>query len=511
MPLITSKQVWTRQPQTRQQLNPLFSDRLIALVVPGQPEYFGGGLPVISGVGKIVPARAGIAAKAVYNGAGANEVRWPVNLSFSGNYTFSVFSSNEDQIADLQTFYTSGIFTNNIAHGNVISSAIIDNNGSPTITTTASYTPRLISARRRSNQCSVVVDKTASSENVTGTRDQVWTALNVGRDGASNSVGTTNYLIAVWNRYVSDEVLFALSENPWQVFKKKDRRIWIPSAGGGGLSLTGSLTGQGSTLSASATNTEVHALYGVLVGAGSTLSGTATRIYSLTGSLTGQGATLSGSATTLESHAATGALVGAGSTLSATATNTEIHAATGSLIGAGSTLSGSATHTPVGINASGSLVGQGATLSATATNTEVHICTGALYGQGATLSGALTRVFSASGSLVGAGSTLSATAGNAVAVFSATGSLVGQGSTLTGSATNTETHAVSGSLAGQGATLSATAALANLHTLSGSLVGGGAILVGYASGPTTALDAPPDAIVTVINKRNRVSVISRRS
>lgn len=91
MPLITSKQVWTRQPQTRQQLNPLFSDRLIALAVPGQPEYFGGGLPVISGVGKIVPARVGIAAKAVYNGAGANEVRWPVNLSFSGDYTL-VFS-----------------------------------------------------------------------------------------------------------------------------------------------------------------------------------------------------------------------------------------------------------------------------------------------------------------------------------------------------------------------------------------------------------------------------------
>ena len=279
----------------------------------------------------------------------------------------------------------------------------------------------------------------------------------------------------------------------------------------GGLSLTGSLTGQGSTLSASATNTEVHAISGTLVGAGATLSGTATRIYSLTGALTGQGATLSGSATTLESHAATGALVGAGSTLSATATNTEIHAATGALVGAGSSVSGTATHTPLGINASGSLVGQGATLSATATNTEVHTCTGALYGQGATLSGALTRVFSASGSLVGAGSTLSATAGNAVAVFSATGSLVGQGSTLTGSATNTETHAVSGSLAGQGATLSATAALANLHTLSGSLVGSGSSLVGYASGPTTAFEASPDAIVTVINKRNRVSVISRRS
>ena len=289
--------------------------------VPGQPEYFGGGLPVIRGVGKIVPALAGIAAKAVYNGAGANEVWWPVDLSFSGDYTFSVFSSNEDQIADLQTFYTSGTFNNFIVHGNASSSALVDNNGSPTITTTASYTPRLISARRRSNQCSVVVDKTASSESVTGTRDQVWTALNVGRDGASNSVGTTNYLIAVWNKYVSNEDLFALSENPWQIFKKQDRRIWIPSAGGGGFSLTGSLTGQGSTLSGAATNTEVHALSGALVGSGATLSGTATRIYSLTGALTGQGATLSGSATALESHAATGALVGAGSTLSATATN----------------------------------------------------------------------------------------------------------------------------------------------------------------------------------------------
>lgn len=317
--------------------------------------------------------------------------------------------------------------------------------------------------------------------------------------------------IRIYKRVLSDAERASLHNNPQAIFRPRNQRIWVPSAGGGGLSLTGSLTGQGSTLSATATNTEVHALSGVLVGAGATLSGTATRIYSLTGALTGQGATLSGSATTLESHAATGALVGAGSSLSATATNIEIHAATGSLIGAGSTLSGSSTNTPVGINASGSLVGQGATLAATATNTEVHTCTGALYGQGATLSGALTRVFSASGSLVGAGSTLSATAGNAVAVFSATGSLVGQGSTLAGSATNTETHAVSGSLTGQGASLSATAALANLHTLSGSLVGSGSILVGYASGPTTAFEASPDAIVTVINKRNRVSVISRRS
>ena len=80
MPYLSKKRVWTRQPQTRQQLNPIFSDRLLALVVPGQPEYFGGGLPVIRGVGKIVPALAGIAAKAVYNGAGANEVWWPVDL-----------------------------------------------------------------------------------------------------------------------------------------------------------------------------------------------------------------------------------------------------------------------------------------------------------------------------------------------------------------------------------------------------------------------------------------------
>lgn len=345
-----------------------------------------------------------------------------------------------------------------------------------------------------------------------GTRLRSGSGLQFSGATTSQSGGhNTAERMLVFKRPLSDSEVWAYLDNPNKVFKKQDKRILIPSAGGGGLSLTGSLTGQGSTLSATATNTEVHAISGALVGAGATLSGTATRIYSLTGSLTGQGATLSGSATTLESHAATGALVGSGSTLAATATNTEIHAATGSLIGSGSTLSGATTNTPLGINASGSLVGQGATLSATATNTEVHTCTGALYGQGATLSGALTRVFSASGSLVGAGSTLSATASNAVALFLATGALVGQGSTLTGSATNTETHAVSGSLAGQGSTLSATAALANLHTLSGSLVGSGSSLVGYASGPTTAFEASPDAIVTVINKRNRVSVISRRS
>ena len=64
--------------------------------------------------------------------------------------------------------------------------------------------------------------------------------------------GDAGYALVVpWNVRLSNEQASELSKSPWKLFKKQDRRILIPSAGGGGLSLTGSLTGQGSTLSLS--------------------------------------------------------------------------------------------------------------------------------------------------------------------------------------------------------------------------------------------------------------------
>lgn len=420
MPYLSKKRVWTQQPQTRQQLNPIFSDRLIALVVPGQPEYFGGGLPVISGVGKIVPARAGIAAKAVYNGAGANEVRWPVDLSFSGNYTFSVFSSNEDQIADLQTFYTSGTTTNNITHGNAISSAIIDNNGSPTITTTASYTPRLISARRRSNQCSVVVDKTASSENVTGTRDQVWTALNVGRDGASNSVGTTNYLIAVWSRYVSNEVLFALSENPWQLFEKQDRRIWIPSAGGGVHTTTSILTSDVATISGTSLHKILHTVVGNLTSSAATLTGTSVHTtpaptHNIVGVLSASNSSITGIAARYREHQTNGILTTTNATINGTTNNFSVITSTGVLSSDVATLAGVMSITPApGIHIStGVLQSNSSTITGILTHTATgHTLTGTLVSSVATLNGnvAHNTIHSSSGTLVSSVATINGTA-----------------------------------------------------------------------------------------------------
>ena len=45
---------------------------------------------------------------------------------------------------------------------------------------------------------------------------------------------------AVWERALSDAEINAVSENPWQLFRPIQRRIWVPVAGGGG-DLTGSL------------------------------------------------------------------------------------------------------------------------------------------------------------------------------------------------------------------------------------------------------------------------------
>ena len=85
------------------------------------------------------------------------------------------------------------------------------------------------------------------------------TTIRVGQDGTTNGknafTGTIPFT-AYWdNRALSGIEVSELSENPWQIFRKKARILYFPSAGGGGATITGdsgsyTLTGTAATLKA---------------------------------------------------------------------------------------------------------------------------------------------------------------------------------------------------------------------------------------------------------------------
>lgn len=81
------------------------------------------------------------------------------------------------------------------------------------------------------------VDKVKTSFNANSTAGSctdsaqpVW----IGRryDGATQLDGPM-YFVALWNRELSENEVGSLTDNPWQLFRPAQRRIWVPVAGGG--------------------------------------------------------------------------------------------------------------------------------------------------------------------------------------------------------------------------------------------------------------------------------------
>ena len=78
---------------------------------------------------------------------------------------------------------------------------------------------------------------------ITGTASDNGSALRVG-----NRFDTTTYLnggiqyLALWNRALTDYEIATLSDNPWQIFKAPQRRIWV--AVGGAAALAGNSAAQ---------------------------------------------------------------------------------------------------------------------------------------------------------------------------------------------------------------------------------------------------------------------------
>lgn len=98
------------------------------------------------------------------------------------------------------------------------------------------------------------VDGIPVTTTVSGTPGSLAIATHIAKlgrhDGTGLSLRADLGFVLVWNRQLSDAEVAAISANPWQVFKAPTRRLWAPTAGGGGSDVTVALTGEATAASA---------------------------------------------------------------------------------------------------------------------------------------------------------------------------------------------------------------------------------------------------------------------
>lgn len=97
--------------------------------------------------------------------------------------------------------------------------------------------------RIRAYRNGALLPATASIDGATSSFANTTSPLEIGR--VNN--GTLYYagkivLVRSWNRVLEVAEVKALSENPWQTYRPIQRRIWVPVAGGGGISQTVAFT-----------------------------------------------------------------------------------------------------------------------------------------------------------------------------------------------------------------------------------------------------------------------------
>lgn len=213
-------------------------------------------------------------------------------------------------------------------------------------------------------------------------------AITIAADGSIFSADQRTYLAAFWTRALSDDELYTLSANPWQLFQP--RRIWVPveAAAGGTFSSTGALAAQDATVAGSAAHLTLHAATGALSAQAATVSGAAVSPHLSTGALEAQAATVAGTAARLVLHGSTGALEAQAAEVSGSASK----AAGGTFDGVGvltaqaAAIAGSAARLALH-TATGSLVADVAQASGTAVHLTLHTSTGVLEAQEATVAG----------------------------------------------------------------------------------------------------------------------------
>jgi hypothetical protein len=222
----------------------------------------------------------------------------------------------------------------------------------------------------------------------------------------SNSATTQNrslngslFLARIYRLAKTDQEVYALSRNPWQIFRPQ--RLFVPVQVSGAVThaTTGVLTGPGSTVTGTAARTRQHLTTGVLTGPGSTVAGTAarTRQHLTTGALTGPGSLLSGAAARFRAFATSGALTGQGSVLSGAAARFRAFNTVGVLTGPGSVITGDAAVIRAAVThaTTGALIGPGALLDGVAKHISLYpdpsdVREGVQYGPGGIYTGTLT-------------------------------------------------------------------------------------------------------------------------
>ncbi len=247
------------------------------------------------------------------------------------------------------------------------------------------------------------------------------TKLSVGgSDNYGNYLNGDINLTGIWNRALSPSSLIAIRNNPWQLLKRQDRRIWIPSASGGVHTTTSILTSDVATISGTSLHKILHTVVGNLTSSAATLTGTSVHTtpsptHNTVGVLSASNSSITGIAARYREHQTTGILTTTNATINGTTNNFSVITSTGVLSSNVATLAGVMSITPApGIHIStGVLQSNSSTITGILTHTATgHTLTGTLVSSVATLNGnvAHNTIHSSSGTLVSSVATINGTA-----------------------------------------------------------------------------------------------------
>lgn len=213
--------------------------------------------------------------------------------------------------------------------------------------------------------------------------------------------------------------ILALRDNSWQVFKRQDNRLWIPSASGGVHTTTSILTSDVATISGTSLHKILHTVVGNLTSSAATLTGTSVHTtpsptHNTVGVLSASNSSITGIAARYREHQTTGILTTTNATINGTTNNFSVITSTGVLSSNVATLAGVMSITPApGIHIStGVLQSNSSTITGILTHTATgHTLTGTLVSSVATLNGnvAHNTIHSSSGTLVSNVATINGT------------------------------------------------------------------------------------------------------
>lgn len=235
---------------------------------------------------------------------------------------------------------------------------------------------------------------------------------------ASSYVKTPDLLYSAYsNKILPDDYGV---DNPWGIFSRGDRRIWIPSAGGGVHTTTSILTSDVATISGTSLHKILHTVVGNLTSSAATLTGTSVHTtpaptHNIVGVLSASNSSITGIAARYREHQTNGILTTTNATINGTTNNFSVITSTGVLSSDVATLAGVMSITPApGIHIStGVLQSNSSTITGILTHTATgHTLTGTLVSSVATLNGnvAHNTIHSSSGTLVSSVATINGTA-----------------------------------------------------------------------------------------------------